>query len=936
MGWGQSADWFLEFVYNLLQTLRTPSIASIVERLRPHLHKDPVTYLPPEVTSEIFSYLTPSMLLQASSVSRPWRERTLDSRLWKRKFHLEGWDLEIEAVRSLEHPPGSPLKTRSRRAETHEDQRRHKRRIRPGNDIDMEMTQEAPREESHGISGRPRNVQRWNKQHGAVEADADSDTIKSALDQEMHDVGGEKLSDIIDQSGVRPSYEGRNEESIRVANSAVTRRASDISMETNPQTPAEREPPLVWYSSVNQPRLNYQQLYKQRRKLEENWNACAYKSFQLPHKDHPEEAHGECVYTIQYIGRHLVSGSRDRTLRKWDLETQRLIGKPMLGHSASVLCLQFDNSKEEDIIMSGSSDTNVLIWRYSTGALLDRIDEAHREPVLNLKFDARFLVTCSKDKTIKIWNRHKLVPGDKDYPKRDMKGGGKCPSYIVDLTTVGTDPFDIHKYLRPDQREPLREYTNLMTLDSHSAAVNAIHIYKDQLVSASGDRYVKVWDIHTGQCTATCRGHQKGIACVQYDGKRIISGSSDNTIRIFDPATQAEVACLQGHTRLVRTIQSAFEDLPGSREELQIEAEEVDRQFFLANDSEEMTSRIRNLPRNPGSSKPEHIMAVGAKLPPGGGGSRWGRIVSGSYDETIIIWRKGPDGRWVPGHRLRQEEALRAAGGPLATRSEAAHSANAPFGTQRHRNVLSNPHHQQTQHNFQSTNQASQSSGSGPSVRSSNDAQISSRTSSLQPTATTSPPSSTQRNLLFQSLSNPAPSSTAATASSLRLPQHQHTTTAPSSSSTGAFQPSTRPGNPPALLNAQNLPSTIPPPLPQSNTQPFSSALRPANPHRPAPPPPQTTTQIPPIPPLDPAMHPHPSLYPQNQTPVPNPRPPQFMHHPRVPGPTVQQPNARVFKLQFDARRIICCSQDPKIVGWDFANGDERIVEASRFFGAPQ
>jgi F-box and WD-40 domain protein 1/11 len=42
---------------------------------------------------------------------------------------------------------------------------------------------------------------------------------------------------------------------------------------------------------------------------------------------------------------------------------------------------------------------------------------------------------------------------------------------------------------------------------------------------------------------------------------------------------------------------------------------------------------------------------------------------------------------------------------------------------------------------------------------------------------------------------------------------------------------------------------------------------------------------------------------------------------------------ARVFKLQFDARRIICCSQMPVIVGWDFANGDERIEEASGFFG---
>ena len=40
----------------------------------------------------------------------------------------------------------------------------------------------------------------------------------------------------------------------------------------------------------------------------------------------------------------------------------------------------------------------------------------------------------------------------------------------------------------------------------------------------------------------------------------------------------------------------------------------------------------------------------------------------------------------------------------------------------------------------------------------------------------------------------------------------------------------------------------------------------------------------------------------------------------------------RVFKLQFDARRIVCCSQNKVIVGWDFANGDvdlERVGEWS-------
>lgn len=43
---------------------------------------------------------------------------------------------------------------------------------------------------------------------------------------------------------------------------------------------------------------------------------------------------------------------------------------------------------------------------------------------------------------------------------------------------------------------------------------------------------------------------------------------------------------------------------------------------------------------------------------------------------------------------------------------------------------------------------------------------------------------------------------------------------------------------------------------------------------------------------------------------------------------------SRVFKLQYDARMIIACSQAPIIVGWDFANGDDMLIDACRFFGA--
>jgi F-box and WD-40 domain protein 1/11 len=53
-------------------------------------------------------------------------------------------------------------------------------------------------------------------------------------------------------------------------------------------------------------------------------------------------------------------------------------------------------------------------------------------------------------------------------------------------------------------------------------------------------------------------------------------------------------------------------------------------------------------------------------------------------------------------------------------------------------------------------------------------------------------------------------------------------------------------------------------------------------------------------------------------------------HHPHI--AAAENAPARVFKLQFDARKIVCCSQAPVIVGWDFCNKDPELEEAVRFF----
>lgn len=814
-----------DFAYAILRSLRTSSIAGIVEKLNPLLHLDPVIHLPPEITFQILSYLSPETLLRASTLSRAWRNRVLDSPLWKLLFRLEGWNSNFPQVRAFEEGE------RQKRAEFKEKERKTRPRAAEDMDYDKPSSKKRVRERplfggsapsESGIHdtlaplsiGGSTGTPSWGEQHGPVEAD-DSPPTKTE----------DKMEGI--------SFDGASPMDLARLERRSTHQTGDISPTALGNATGPPIKPALLLPGV-EPKINWQFLYKQKRRLEDNWDAGRFSNFQLPHPNHPDEAHTECVYTIQYSGKYLVSGSRDKTIRVWNLDTLRLVHPPLAGHTASVLCLQFDERPEQDIVVSGGSDCRVILWQFSTGRIIKEIEKAHSESVLNLRFDDRYLVTCSKDKTIKVWNRKEMWPTDDTYPASTAKSGARFPSYIINMQE--------HVETQHLHFKPLLPYSLIMTLEGHGAAVNAIQILDGQIVSASGDRSVKVWDVRTGACTRTFSGHSKGIACVQFDGRRIVSGSSDETVRIFDRATGAEVACLNGHTNLVRTVQAQFGDLPGNEEELEAEARAVDRNFFEAQSrglvSRDMT-RAQRRARNAGSRDPNAIFAYGAKLPPGGGGSKWARIVSGSYDETVIIWKRGHDGAWEKSKILYQNDAVRAAGG--RPRRPVVQAATA--------NQNNPPNNQQQQAPVQQNN--------------------------------------------FQVLAQQAHAQAQAAQSLAQQAQALH-------AASQAMQGGNSTNN--AAANASNSnPIVAPGAANQGQTAgPIAAA---------------------------------------QQGPATNAGPHHHHHHhhhpphPLAPPLNNQGTNSRVFKLQFDARRIICCSQDPTIVGWDFANNDKDIILASQFFG---
>ena len=63
-------------------------------------------------------------------------------------------------------------------------------------------------------------------------------------------------------------------------------------------------------------------------------------------------------------------------------------------------------------------------------------------------------------------------------------------------------------------------------------------------VSGSEDQTLRVWDLETGTCLRTLKGHTAGVRSVSVtpEGRRMVSGSRDRTVRVWDLETGACLA----------------------------------------------------------------------------------------------------------------------------------------------------------------------------------------------------------------------------------------------------------------------------------------------------------------------------------------------------------------------------------------------------------
>ncbi len=119
-------------------------------------------------------------------------------------------------------------------------------------------------------------------------------------------------------------------------------------------------------------------------------------------------------------GKTLVSGSRDKTIKLWNVETGKEI-RTLKGHDSYVYSVNF--SPDGKTLVSGSWDKTIKLWNVETGKEI-RTLKGHDSYVYSVNFspDGKTLVSGSWDNTIKLWK----VETDSNLLNLDALMGRSC------------------------------------------------------------------------------------------------------------------------------------------------------------------------------------------------------------------------------------------------------------------------------------------------------------------------------------------------------------------------------------------------------------------------------------------------------------------------------------------------------------------------------
>ncbi|TKB94872.1 MAG: hypothetical protein E8D41_02855 [Nitrospira sp.] len=281
------------------------------------------------------------------------------------------------------------------------------------------------------------------------------------------------------------------------------------------------------------------------------WDVVTYRSLGPQLK-----GHSDTVETVAWSpnGKTLASGSADNSIRVWDVTTGQQIGSLLTGHTGTVQSV--DWSPDGKTLASGSADNSIRLWDVTTGQQIGSPLTGHTGTVQSVDWspDGKTLASGSGDNSIRLWDVATRQPL-----------GSPLTSHIDTVQSVAWSPNG--KTLASGSKDKTIRLWNVTTrkpfgpsFTGHTGTVWSVSWSPDgkTLVSSSKDKTIRLWDVATRQPLGPrFTSHTRPVFSVAWspNGKTLASGSGDNSIRLWDVATRQQIGTpLTGHIDTVWSV----------------------------------------------------------------------------------------------------------------------------------------------------------------------------------------------------------------------------------------------------------------------------------------------------------------------------------------------------------------------------------------------
>ena len=214
---------------------------------------------------------------------------------------------------------------------------------------------------------------------------------------------------------------------------------------------------------------------------------------------------------FNFDGSLLASGSQDRTIRLWDPTTGDAI-RTLPGHESGVRTLTF--SPDGRTIASGSLDSTVRVWKVASGELI-RTFVGHTSSVRTVAFspDGSTIASGGRDGTVLIWDAPVLPPDTSEEPPSaaaDVDGDGVVD--IFDLVLVASAFDDAEENAAADVNgDGEVNISDLIAVASALGTVTAASPGRPDTVAALNEADVKQWLTQAKQLRLTDPVSQRDI-----------------------------------------------------------------------------------------------------------------------------------------------------------------------------------------------------------------------------------------------------------------------------------------------------------------------------------------------------------------------------------------------------------------------------------------